>query len=137
MSRNCAVCGRTYTAKDPRSKYCGDACRQRHARGTPVCKNPMTKRVGGDALNGRPAPRDDLVVAVMTALESAGKLDSVQGQLAMTLAIVVAAGGDTASGLASLSKELRAVMAEALGNAKAGGDEMDMLKTKRQAKRAG
>lgn len=126
MTRNCSVCERTYTAKDPRSKYCGDACRKRQARGTPVrIATPVVGETTG------------LVTVTRKALESAGRLDSVQGQLAMTIAGTISAGGDTASGLASLSKELRAVMAEALGNAKVAADEMDMLKSKRQAKRAG
>ena len=126
MSRDCAVCGRAYMAKDPRSKYCGAACRQRHVRGTPV---RTATPVVGEAT--------ELVTVTRKALESVGRLDSVHGQLAMTIAAAVAAGGDTASGLASLSKELRAVMVEALGDGKVVGDAMDELKARRRVKRAG
>ena len=126
MTRNCDVCRRAYTAKDPRSRYCGETCRKRQLRGTEVrVEVPVT----GESLA--------LVTVTKSALKDAGKLDSVQGQLAMTIAATIAAGGDTASGLASLSKELRAVMAEALGNAKVVGDAMDELEAKKRMKRAG
>ncbi|KQH75586.1 hypothetical protein AO501_25245 [Mycobacterium gordonae] len=83
-----------------------------------------------------------LVAATKRELEAAGKLDSMLGQQALALAARMS-GADTVAGYASLSRELRTVMAAAIGTAPAAppaagqGDEVDELRARRDAKRAG
>lgn len=83
-----------------------------------------------------------LVAATKRELETAGKLDSMLGQQALALAARMS-GADSVAGYASLSRELRTVMAAAIGTAPAAppaagqGDEVDELRARRDAKRAG
>ena len=97
MDVTCARCGKSFRAKRSDAKYCGDACRQQRKRGTKK-----------DSPGG-------LVGSVMSELESARVLDSYAGQLAVELARQMTIAG--ATGIASMSKELRTVMADALAAA--------------------
>lgn len=122
--RKCDACARTYDAKTVRSRFCSDACRVRRSRA------------------GRLAPGDDcdnpLVKATRDELLAAGTLDTVLGQLALTLVSCLAAVQTTA-GVAALSRELRTVTAAALGRApgarNGAGDQIDEIKQRRDAKR--
>lgn len=129
MKRECDVCGCSYVAKSPRSKTCGDACRQRLSRGAAKVARPsrsaLTVGVGSD-----------LVTVTRSTLEAAGRLDSVAGQQALRVAEAMVEP-DTSSSVAALSKALSAVMAEALQNAVSAGDPLDELRARRDAKRAG
>lgn len=85
-------------------------------------------------------PADDsvehpLVKATRLELEGAGKVDTMLGQEALTLAKQLSASGTM--GLAAFSRELRAVMAALVGaQADAGaGDLVDELRARRDAKR--
>jgi hypothetical protein len=77
-----------------------------------------------------------LVVATKVELEAAGRLDSVLGQQALRLAQQMS-GFETGGGMAALSRELRATMAEATRGAAVAADPLDELKARRDAKRAG
>lgn len=68
-------------------------------------------------------------------LEAAGKVDSMLGQQALTLAKQLSKSSTT--GLASLSRELRAIMVDLVGSqANAGaGDLIDELRARRNAER--
>lgn len=121
MLRNRDSCGNGYETKSVRSKFCSDTCRVRHARHAAV-------------------PADDsvehpLVRATRLGLEAAGKVDSMLGQQALTLAKQLSKSSTT--GLASLSRELRAIMVDLVGSqANAGaGDLIDELRARRNAKR--
>jgi len=76
-----------------------------------------------------------LVEAVRSALVEAGRLHTVPGQHAMELArrIVNAPGMNT--GVSALSKQLQAVMTEALSGAVAAADPVDELRARRDRKR--
>ena len=117
----CAGCGVKFKAKSPRAKWHNAACRKRAQRAaTKATKSAPAKK----AVAKRPARRDsgstsasvldrhDLVVSVRRDLETAGKLETFQGQLAVQLARRIADPNET--GASPLSKELRAVMAVAL-----------------------
>lgn len=122
----CEGCGVEFDAGSSRAKWCSAACKKRR------------QRKPGEV----PAPRESsgetrLVASVRAELEKADALDTFSGQLAIQLARKVSAAD--ATGVASLSKELRLVMAEALGE-QAGGepessDPDDELRKKRDAKR--
>ncbi|MBJ8342788.1 hypothetical protein JGU71_28250 [Antrihabitans sp. YC3-6] len=96
MQVKCGVCGAEFEARRSTAKYCSDRCRQRRKRGS------------------EPGPVG-LVGSVTAELKAAGRLDSFDGQLAVELARQLTAQG--ASGISSLSKELRTVMATALDGA--------------------
>jgi hypothetical protein len=97
MKISCVVCAATFDAVRSSAKYCSNRCRMQSRRST-----------GG-------APASALVRAVTADLESAGAVDSYAGQLALELARRMSIPGQ--AGLSSLSRELRVVMAEALGPA--------------------
>ncbi|MGZ6788371.1 MAG: hypothetical protein ACXVGQ_00305 [Mycobacteriaceae bacterium] len=80
-----------------------------------------------------------MVASVRRDLEGAGRLDTFAGQLALSLAKQVSRSD--ATGVSSLSKELRQVMSEALagaapvpGAAESVPDEVDQMKERREAK---
>lgn len=113
----CAVCRKPFDAKRSTAKCCGPVCRQRKKRGA---KAPS---------------RGGLVASVEDELVSAGVLDTYPGQLAVELAKQMTASGVT--GIASLSKELRTVMAAALAGvtpAAAESDDVDEVAKARKAR---
>lgn len=135
MQRSCDVCGKVYEARRVTSKYCGSACRTRVSRANAAAGS------AADPGAAVPATRDvegvDVVAAVRLRLQAAGRVADVAGQQALLLAHrLMTATVDTGSSLASVSKELRAVMAEALEGA-AASDPIDELRARREAKRSG
>lgn len=128
MRRNCDACGREYEARRKDSRTCGSTCRNRKARGA----SSVSKGDGCD---------NSLVAATRRELEVAGKLETMLGQQALALAARMS-GTETSGGIASLSRELRTVMAAAIGVVPAGvpaagqGDDVDELRARRDAKRA-
>lgn len=122
MQRSCSVCGRDFEAKRKDAITCSATCRS-------------NRRNGKSAT----APTDTpLVRATRAELEAVGKLDTRLGQQALVLAAAMSMGG----GAGPLSKELDRVMEAATGIATkppaAGtGDEVDELRARRDAKRAG
>jgi hypothetical protein len=130
MQRLCASCGSPFEAKRPQAKYCGATCRVRGNRAAAA---------SGGATNSSPpavlpSAGGDLVSAVTAELVAADRQDSALGVQAIALARRMQQF-DTGGGLASLSKELRAVMASALANAQVAADPLDELRARRNAKR--
>lgn len=124
MTRNCDACGIEFEAKRSTAKYCGGTCRQRGNR-----------RPSGD-VDQTPA-ESGLVASIRLELEQAGRLETSLGQQAVTLAERLGSPRDTGSAVASLSKELRAVMAEATAGANTAASALDELRARRDRKRAG
>lgn len=126
MRRECAVCSAPFEAQRPQAKYCGDTCRQRAKRGGLAQSRTAAPR---------PASDSGLLEAVRAELEGAGRLDTVAGQHALELAnrIVNAPGMNT--GVAALSKQLQAVLAEALRNSGQSVNPLDELRARRDRKR--
>lgn len=128
MQRNCDVCGRPYQAKRKDSLTCSASCRSRKRH----------QPAGGSTTTG---PDNSLVEATTRELEAVGKLDTMLGQQALALAKRM---GTEVTGIAALSKELSRVMDAALGTAQGpanpqqgAGDDVDELRARRDAKRAG
>lgn len=107
MQRPCDSCGETYEAKRRTSKFCSDRCRVRGSRGAlaAVRDLPLAEPPAGEARA--------LVSAVERELVAADRLDSALGQAARALAVRIESGVDTGAAVASLTKELRATLAEA------------------------
>lgn len=107
MTRECDVCGTTYTAKRATSRYCGTTCRTRASRAGVASARVVTVK----------QPRvvvESVADAARAELTSVGALDSTAGRVALALAeLIDAATAATGSAAASLAKELRAAMAEA------------------------
>lgn len=131
MERACDSCRQKYEARRPSSRFCGPTCRQRARRG-------MKPAVIGSA---PPPPDPDvvppLVARVIRDLDTAGRLDTTPGQQAVLLATRLSSPHETGASVASMNRELRATMAEALqGTAKA-ADHVDEVKARRDRKFAG
>lgn len=94
----CSVCASEFEARLSTAKYCSDRCRSR-------------ARVA----RSQPRPKG-LLATVEAELKAAGRLNSSGGQLALELARLITSPGTT--GLATLSKELRAVLALELAEAR-------------------
>lgn len=122
-TKQCATCGNAFTASRKDGKYCGPTCRKRKQRRIPVVK----------AQTGADVPK--VVADTEAVLAAAGKLDHPLGDTALILARSLAEAG-TQSGLAAASKELRAVLAELLGDVRPAADPVDELKARRDVKRS-
>lgn len=107
MVRACNVCGEHYEAQRANSRFCSERCKKRNQRGGEVVRLPSPQTAEESA---EPA----LVVQVRADLERAGVLDSSLGQMALAAAVRVAGSRDTGSSYASLLREARAVLGEAL-----------------------
>lgn len=125
ITRVCVTCGREYVAGNSRSRTCGDACRKRRSRGAVAMPEVETG--------------NSLVQATRRELEDVGKVDTMLGQQALALAARMS-GTETPGGIASISRELRTVMAAVVGPAAKGPakqDSVDELRARRDAKRTG
>lgn len=125
----CVVCTRPFQALRSSAKYCDATCRQRAKRAGGVASvAALPERPPGDA-------EPDLVAATRRELVRAKREDSVLGQQALALALRLSTGAaDTGSAVASLSKELRAVMGEAMAGIPAAPDALDELMERRRRK---
>lgn len=126
MQRICDVCGVDFEAKRKDAKTCSATCRS-NKRNQSAPPDP-TEVVG-----------NSLVKATVTELEAAGKVDTMLGQLAISLAGRMSG---TTTGIAALSRELRSVIDAALGVKTPGAsgvvvDDVDELRARRDAKRVG
>jgi len=83
------------------------------------------------------APAPGMVESYRQRLEAAERLDSPEGAHVMLLAEMLAAGNHTASGAASLSRELRSALEDALRGAPRAADGFDELASRRRERTAG
>lgn len=128
MRRECAVCSKPFEAQRPTAKYCGSTCRTRATRGGIATPSKTPQPVQASA--------SGLVDAVRAELEAADRLGTIAGQHAMELATRIVAAPGMNTGVAALSKQLQAVLAEALQGVGAVADPLDELRARRDRKRA-
>ena len=131
MQRQCDVCGRVYTARRARSRFCGGTCGKRSQRAGAAGIGP---RAG--VLDGEEAPPSELERAVTRELEAVGRLESVAGQVALELAYRVVSPHETGAAVAALAKQLTASLAVALGDVAPAADPLDEIRARRDRKRA-
>jgi hypothetical protein len=124
MERNCDRCGNAYEAQRPTSKYCGSTCRARASR-LPATADPP------DAHDSPLVAAGPVEAACRAELLAAHRIDAAAGRAALALAARIDAGNETGAGLASLSKEFRAALTQALLNAKKAPDALDQLRARR------
>ena len=120
MSDHCRICGTPTPGRRADAQYCSDRCRKRDARSRdPIASEPLTGS-------------NDVETATLAELQAAGRAETTLGAVALALAAQM----DRASGpgLASLAKELRATLAEALAGEPAAPDKLDELIARRRAR---
>ena len=130
-NRQCRQCASDFVALSPRARYCSDACRSR-------ARYQRVKRAPTADLYGLPIPAEsnDLAGAVATELQAAGRAHTVAGVAALTIARRIDACPESSAGLATLTRELRACMAEALADAFIGSSLLDDLAEQRRQRQA-
>jgi hypothetical protein len=130
------MCPTEFEAKRASAKYCSERCKKRAQR-----RPGGTKTAEVLALPAEPTrdPEGDwLAQATEAELRNAGRLSSAIGQAALALARRIdASGGETGSALASLVREHRATLAEAVKDAAKAADPLDELRNRRERKLAG
>lgn len=133
MDRTCERCGRGFQA-GPRARYCGSSCRARaseaRSRGEEPRLPAVSERPAGEA------PGGGVLAAVGRELVAAGRDGSAAGQVALALAGLIDSRGESGAAVAALARQLSASMAEALRDAESGGDAVDDLAARREARRA-
>jgi hypothetical protein len=141
MEATCARCAQTFSTSSRRARFCSPKCRTQatraRAKGEPeTVAAPKPKRTR-KAKPQAEAVSTGTLGAVVAELQAAGRLDSSAGQAAVALARRIDDGAESSAGLAALTREMRAAMAEALSGAEATGDALDELRARREARRAG
>ena len=122
MTHRCESCGAPFAARRRDARFCSDRCRKRaRRRGVRLAAVPVTH------------VDRELVAATHRELVAAGRVDTALGAMALQLARRIEAPGESGSGMAALSKELRAVMADVVKDAATGPDPLDELRARRDA----
>jgi hypothetical protein len=132
--RKCDSCTKTYEAKTARSKYCSPTCRVRASRGAVVLSLQPPSQPEADP------PKADaagIAPAVARQLEAAKRLDTPLGQAALTLARRIDSSRDTGAAMASMTRELRATLADALQGVAQEGNRVDDLRARRLKRLSG
>lgn len=127
--RECAACGKAFTAESSRARYCSSSCRVRVHRGTVV---PITAGTPRPTLEG-PGGVERATVAELARHD---RVEQPVGVAAVLLARVLDDPATPPGAKAGAAREFRATLAEAL---KGAGREssLDDLRRRRDARRAG
>ena len=128
MQRICESCKKPYQATRPNSKFCGDTCRKRAQR--------SPKKSPGKPV-ATPVVSAGVAAAAARELEAADRLDTVLGQAALVLARRIESPMETGASIASMTKQLRETLADALKGAAQAADPLDEIRARRESKRAG
>jgi len=127
QERKCDECGKPFTAKTARAKFCKTACRVKWNRrpaakaATAAAKEPQAAPVAPPASGG-------LVSQVAADLAKAGVLDTIPGRSALALAYRVESPMETGSAAATMTRELSRLVEEArtlMPKQQDGIDELD------------
>jgi hypothetical protein len=132
----CAMCPTVFDAKRLTAKYCSTRCRTRASRaGMAAPRQPVVRGAASaqDGLGGQ----DGVEAAAAAELATAGRTASPSGQSALALARRIDAGVDSGAAMASMVRELRVALADALRDAAVAVDPLDELKAKRDRRAAG
>lgn len=123
MQKVCEACREPFETTNPRKRFHDSVCRSRAHRGAvvvdlPTRTEPLTVASG-------------VADATLQALEAADRASTPAGAAALALAARIDANSDTGSAMASMTKELRATMTEALAGAAVEPDALDELRERR------
>lgn len=122
MRNVCAACGKGFESPKAR-KTCSERCRKRAQR-------KPSNLVGLPSQLGRGGSDGLLTAATREGLEKAGRLDTEMGAAAMFLASRLDASGSSEPGgaVASLMREYRATLTDALRDAKQANDPLEEIR---------
>jgi membrane-bound lytic murein transglycosylase B len=114
-ARTCEQCGKSLEGRSPRTRFCDSACRGKAARQPAKVGTAKAKADAGEKPDDAPAKPtyDTLAEQLKESLTSAQALDTIAGMAALRIAQQIDRGGDTGSAVATLSKELSRLVAEA------------------------
>jgi hypothetical protein len=121
--RPCDVCGASYEAKRPSSRFCSGTCRKRFSRG--AVPAPEVNEVAVLVPPAEAGPVESALLAELTAVERAA---TALGQAALALARRVDIGRDTGAGLAALVKQLEATAKAATADVKSAASPLDLMR---------
>ncbi len=134
MQVQCHQCGQPFEAERPHAKWCSATCRKQNQRASGASVTEL--RPAGQA-EEEPVEVGPVTGATWRKLEEAERLDTPEGMTALALAHRLDHGGrDTGSALASVARELRATLAEALKGAAVEADPVDEIRARRERKLA-
>lgn len=138
MQVQCHNCGQPFEAKRSHAKWCSAACRKQTQRAPGASVTELRPIRPAENPDGAPADVGPVFAATWKKLEDADRLHEPEGVAALALAHRLDNGGrDTGSALASVARELRATLADALKGAGVAADPLDQLRARREAKLAG
>lgn len=130
IKRECDECGKAYTAKSPRSKFCRPACRSRaHEKRASAAPVPVVEP--GEVAAGGVAE------ATRLELERLQRADSPMGRVAVALAVRMDSGEDVGSSMAAVAKELRSILEAIAAQAPQAADPVTKLRVVRDESRRG
>lgn len=139
MTATCARCGSDFDTSRRSARWCSDRCRTQAARARKTGK-PETVKAPAKAKARKARPVEEVEVgvtpAVIRELVAAGRGETSAGRAAVALARRIDDGAESSAGLAALTRELSARMAEALADVETAGDMIDELRARREARRA-
>ena len=128
MNRTCVACGKGFEAKRSTAKYCGSSCRAKVSTGSVVTLRPDAPP---------PAPVvGGLLESTRAALTEAGRESTPLGMAALELAETITSHDTPPAAKATLTREFRATLADALKGAVV-ASSVDELRRRRAALRTG
>lgn len=136
LTVQCAACGKSFGAQRKTAKFCSTKCRVRDTRNRAAQAAPPPRRDGAKvvALPSGAATGESLADVTRTDLESAGRLRTPAGLLAVKLAEILDSGvQDTGSSIAALGKQYLATVEKALDGAEEAADPLDQILARRRS----
>lgn len=145
IAKTCELCGREFMAKRGTAKFCTSNCRQRSFQAAKAAAPELVRapsvpplRREGAAIVALPAVAPDsaesLADVTRTDLESADRLRTPAGLLAVKLAQILDSGRqDTGSSIAALGRQYLATLAQALDGAEKAADPLDEILNRRRS----
>lgn len=126
MERRCEACGEALErGRRASARFCSDRCRKRYTRGARAPQLTVVESTGPGGVEQ----------AAIAELEAVGRLGTFQGQLVVALARRMdEQDRDTGSGVAAVSRELRAARDAALADVSVEADPIDELRRRRDRK---
>lgn len=139
ISVECAFCGKTFSAKRATAQYCSSQHRVEAKRKRDRLGTPPPRREGAQVYAIPKVASSDtgFLAATEAQLTEAGRLETYQGLAAMFAARVLDSGvQDTMSSMATMLREYKASMREALEGVKTVDDPVENLLKRRAARSA-
>lgn len=135
MRKYCDSCGAEFDSKRPAGKYCSDRCRKRHQRNPDL--SPAPRPADPAETDAEPA-QGPVMTSTLERLHAAGVGGEPVAQACLALARRIDQSmTETGSAVASLVREYRASLGDALGGAEQAVDPVDELRSRRERRNVG